>query len=622
MSFVSRVLFMSAIVALSACAAFCSEGPYSPGSGKYPRFDSKQAEPSVSYGAAQDFPLPKTLLYSVSAEELLSDAETWTKLGFNGFFLTGVASGWQDDIWAADKEPWTIGESDKTFQTVRQANGRCRLLGCDVFLTMAFSRTFEWFNDAAWSKIRDNFRQFAIFGRETGCTGVAIDIEYIFPQYHFNWQGYAYQSFTRKELVEKVHERMTSVAAVMYDEFPDMTLLTLPEGSLALGSVIQAAWIEEAARRKAPGGVHICTEYTYRRPNIRFMLGHAWQCNKMYSMLLSGRGKTYWTRRCSIAAGLWPFGEDPDDYHGAEPSLDEFRQAFAGSLMMSRRYNWIYSHNLRPFMKGLDLQAYAEAGKRDAFMRVIAEKHIAANSEYVRTARGLRAMTLRDYSAELGLSLVPTFAGPREEIEIGLMPCAVYSPSPVARLNGILWQLGERLVRGDEMDLAEELGAQTRWMVLGPFGNKAKSGYAAAYPPENGIDINGEYEGESGKVRWSEYRAEAKHATVDLAKQFQPSEEVCAYALCYVTSAAARDVQIRAGANDAWKLWIGGKLAYENSDEGRAILDRDIVSVTLPAGTTPILLKVCNNRKDWAFIFRVTDSEGKPVRDLEFQVKP
>jgi hypothetical protein len=231
-------------------------------------------------------------------------------------------------------------------------------------------------------------------------------------------------------------------------------------------------------------------------------------------------------------------------------------------------------------------------------------------------------MVLRDYAKELGLTLVPTFAGPREEVEAGLMPENVYAHTSVARLNQRLWDLGLRLNRGEAIDLAKELGTQTHWMLLGPFDNKDKQGYAAVYPPEKELDLTSEYDGASSKIRWIEYRAAPGRASIDLTKVFHPTEQVCAYALCFVVSDQARDVQIRVGANDAWKLWVGGAPVYENPEEGRIILDRDIVPVNLPAGTTPILLKICNNRKDWGFIFRITDADGMAVNDLKLQINP
>ena len=84
----------------------------------------------------------------------------------------------------------------------------------------------------------------------------------------------------------------------------------------------------------------------------------------------------------------------------------------------------------------------------------------------------------------------------------------------------------------------------------------------------------------------------------------------------------ARQLQIRVSGNDVWKLWIGGKLVHECADEVRIILDREVLPVSLPAGTTPILVKVCNNRRDWGFVLRITDGNGRLVPGLEVGLKP
>jgi hypothetical protein len=109
---------------------------------------------------------------------------------------------------------------------------------------------------------------------------------------------------------------------------------------------------------------------------------------------------------------------------------------------------------------------------------------------------------------------------------------------------------------------------------------------------------------------------------VDLKKVFSRSDYVCAYALCYVTSPTPVDAQIRLGTNDSGKLWLGGKLVFDYPYEGGAILDREIIPVRLPEGTTPILLKICNGQLNWGFVFRITDAQGRPLRDLRFGVTP
>ncbi len=597
-----------------------STSPYAAGPTGYPRFAGKTGEANITYGTAGDYKLPKTLLYSVGLDELAADAETWSKAGIQGFFLTGLVGDWSSDIWATDGEPWTIGESDKTFKKTAETVAQCRKLNCEVFPVVSFNHFFDWFDDKAWPKVEDNFRQIALFARETGCNGVTIDIEYIFPQYHFAWEGYDYKRYSREELVAKVHDRMINVARVMYESFPGMAVIMFPEQTLSLGNVVMGAWIEEAARKNAPGGVHIGTEYTYRRPNIRYMFGHSWLVNTILEKTLPSDALKYWHKNGSIAAGLWPLGADPDDYHGAEPTPDEFRQGFAASLMMSRRYNWVYSHNLRPAILGRDTTTYTDQARLDGVRKVLAAREIAANTYYTRLAVDIREMVMRDYEDDLALTIVPTFASPREQVEVGMMPAPLFNNSPNARSRDTLWAAGLNLYRGKNLDLQEEFGTQTRWLLAGPFDNPEGRGFDTAYGPETSIDRGAEYPGMSGVVGWVDYSADAGKAGVDLTKVFQPCEAVCAYALAYIHAEKACDAQLRLGANDGWKLWANGVLIAQYSAPGRMILDREIVKVKLPQGTTPILLKVCNAKKDWGFIFRVTGSDGAAIDGVTLDV--
>lgn len=157
---------------------------------------------------------------------------------------------------------------------------------------------------------------------------------------------------------------------------------------------------------------------------------------------------------------------------------------------------------------------------------------------------------------------------------------------------------GLRIQSGEDIDFHSTFGTQTHWMVIGPFDNTRGRGYAEVYSPEKEIDLTAKYETPNGELTWRRYDAPSRQAAVDFTKVMQPSEEVCAYALCFVTSPIEREAEIRIGTNDTWKLWAGDRLVRECPYDGRMILDREIVPVTLEAGVTPILLKVCNNRKD------------------------
>ena len=104
-----------------------------------------------------------------------------------------------------------------------------------------------------------------------------------------------------------------------------------------------------------------------------------------------------------------------------------------------------------------------------------------------------------------------------------------------------------------------------------------------------------------------------RSASVDLTEVFELTENVCAYALCYVASPKEQQVHVRVGDDDSGNLWLGGELVYDYPHEGAAFLDRDIVPVTLPRGTTPIPIKVCNRGKNWGFVFRITNTDGRTL---------
>ncbi len=580
---------------------------------------SEMVEEGLTYGHDDSLPLPKTILFSTSPDEIVADAEEWSRRGINAFFMDYVARNWSSDIWAADDKPWTIGESDETFQKAKNANAICKRIGSETFLKIAFDHPFEWFNETAWQQIDHNFRQFAIFARDTGCTGLALDIEYISEQYAFDWDGYTYDGYTRADLAEQVRKRMTRVAEILYDEFPDMVFVTFPEEGFSLGSVIHAAWIEEAARRDAPGGIHYCTEYTYRNPNIRYMFAHAWACNELFQNLLSDRAKAYWAEKCSISEGVWPFGFNYEKVHSPGLTVEQFRQGYAASLMVSRRYNWIYSHNSRPQLIGRDVDQYSGEAPLQDYLDIMAEKAIVTTPKYLNLAQELRGMTVRDYSGDLGLVPAVLIAGPDDIPKLSLVEQDQYNAQDIERG----WKLGAAYIAGELLDLRKEFGTVTDWMLIGPFPSpQLMDGHNTEFPPEQGIDLTAEYPGVEGAVHWQAYHQADTHASVDLTRAFNPTEHVTAYALCYVHSPSEQKAYVRVGTNDAGKVWLGDKLILDHAAEGTAYLDRDIIPVTIPAGTTPILVKVTNGQNDWGFVFRITDERAKPLEGLRFSLKP
>ncbi|MCF6286628.1 MAG: hypothetical protein L3K26_15755 [Candidatus Hydrogenedentes bacterium] len=584
------------------------------------RNESETAIPGLSYGEVKNLPKPKTIFFGANIDNIIADAEKWKRRGIDAFFVDGVAREWSTDIWAADGKAWTIGASDETLQKAKEAAAICKKVGSETFLKIAFDHHLDWFDEITWQRANNNFRQFAIFAREAGFDGIALDIEYINKQYAYDWEGYDYSKYTRKDLVKKIEERATRILQVLYEEFPDMIFFTFPEQGLGMGAHIQKAWIEEAARQNAPGGIHYCTEYTYRHANINYMFGHIWGCQETFRRILSEKAWAYWLEKCSIVSGLWPFSSDDYRVYGPGIPFAELKQGLAATLMTSPRYNWIYGSYTQEQLIGRDLDKYDGDEDIHAHLEALAKKEMVTDKKWIRLAQELRAGVLRDYSKDFGVVPLPVIVGPKDDCNVDLVP--VSSSMPVAKGPAYdrAWMSGLQIFNGEELNLKEQYGTRTDWMVIGPFPNdQAFSGHVTVYPPEKEIDLNGEYEGLDGTmVQWKEHHQQGALTSVDFKQIFTPTENVCAYAYGTVTSPEEKKVQLRIGTNDSGKMWVNGALVFDYPHDGRVTLDRNIIPCTLPKGTSRILIKVCNARLDWGFVFRITNEDGSPTKGLKF----
>jgi hypothetical protein len=63
-------------------------------------------------------------------------------------------------------------------------------------------------------------------------------------------------------------------------------------------------------------------------------------------------------------------------------------------------------------------------------------------------------------------------------------------------------------------------------------------------------------------------------------------------------------------------------LVYDYPHEGTVHLDRDLVPVQLPRGTTPLLIKVTNGLRNWGFVLRLTDAQGRPLKGVRLRLEP
>lgn len=174
--------------------------------------------------------------------------------------------------------------------------------------------------------------------------------------------------------------------------------------------------------------------------------------------------------------------------------------------------------------------------------------------------------------------------------------------------------------QGAEVNIQQHFGFLSSWQVIGPFDNKDEKGFAVAYPPEAGIQLDAEYDGQLDKVRWQPLSTTDDYGIVDIAKQLKNYKGSVMYATTTWNSPQAQQLELRLGTPNAWKLWVNGQLVFEREEYHRSTqMDQYKVPVQLQAGTNTILLKVCQNEQtqDWAqayhFQLRVCDATGAAV---------
>jgi hypothetical protein len=178
--------------------------------------------------------------------------------------------------------------------------------------------------------------------------------------------------------------------------------------------------------------------------------------------------------------------------------------------------------------------------------------------------------------------------------------------------------------QGVEIDRTAHFGFVTRWLLLGPFDNSGGVGFNNIYPPEKGIDIKTAYQGKGNQeVHWKEWAAKdttKEIGIVDFNEAIGALHGTVAYGYAVVHSESPRNVELRAGSNNAVRIWLNGKEVYFREEYHHGMeMDQHVGKGVLQAGHNEILIKVCQNeQKDswaqqWSFQLRVCDALGGAV---------
>ncbi len=187
----------------------------------------------------------------------------------------------------------------------------------------------------------------------------------------------------------------------------------------------------------------------------------------------------------------------------------------------------------------------------------------------------------------------------------------------VDQIDGLTAQLR---ALGQTVDLPKVFGFVTQWKVIGPFDGTARKGFAAIYPPEQTIDLEREYDGKLGRVRWRDFVTEDERGVVSMNKPFTALKGVAAYACAEFYADRPQAVELRLGSQNAWKVWLNGTFLFGQDEYHRnKAMDQYRMRAQLQPGRNVILVKVCQNEQtedwagDWDFQLRVCDALGTPI---------
>ena len=173
------------------------------------------------------------------------------------------------------------------------------------------------------------------------------------------------------------------------------------------------------------------------------------------------------------------------------------------------------------------------------------------------------------------------------------------------------------------------------WAIMSPFDNTDNGGFDAQYPPEVEVDLNTFYAGKDRIVRWGKIDDDhERNGYINLGHSYFDSIErtgiglpwnrfntrSVAYLLTYIQCPADMEVQFKVGSTDGVKVWLDDELVHSVNLVRDALLDQDIIPVSLKEGRNKVLVKVANHKTNgWGVFFRVTDTEGKPVPSLRYE---
>jgi hypothetical protein len=567
---------------------------------------------TFEYADAKPANAPKVILFaSINPRYMEEKADSFAAMGVHGNMFAKLMSNWGDDIWKLphrylqkddggdlSRSPYrVVGEENPLFRACKRMNETCKAKGItENSVKIAYYKEVpDWFDDTAWARIAENFRQVAIFAKGAGFKGITLDIEYINRMYHTSWKGYDRPEYTRKAdslMLKQAELRGYQVLCAMLDEFPDMVYWSLPESIWMYGPIATAhttGMIRAMAERDAPGGFHMSIENTYRRTRPWRMFHVLTAMERQMAEVLEPASHSYWKRRCSIAPGLWPLGVARkvtdstgrtlgytgrwEKFHGkvvgvladkgGNYSSQEFQRQLGAMVTYGAPYIWIYC-NGSVFWRMTEAERLEYAGSRTDTTELGEDV-----DEYIRVMQEVRPIT-----TPLMVHVANRAREGKPPISTGVVP---------------VWKLSESYPNADSVI------------------------YRAGNIPERRSDV--------ATITWKSVKSES-NGYIDLKKAVDSRSHRLAYAVTDFVLDETRKIVFRFGCNDWGSVHLDGQrlFGHESGDGRIAQPDKDEYIVTVPKGRHRLMIK-CGDfgGRAWEFFFRMSDMDDKPAIGLTWK---
>ncbi len=164
-----------------------------------------------------------------------------------------------------------------------------------------------------------------------------------------------------------------------------------------------------------------------------------------------------------------------------------------------------------------------------------------------------------------------------------------------------------------------------RWIVIGPFDNQGKTGFAAKFAPElelsRPLQLGQVFPGHQRMARVRAVPEVFPYGWVDLGSLLRPSEEICAYATTFVRSRDAttrQSITAWIGTLGAFRFFVNGRELFADEAYRRHDVDRYAVPVVLEPGYNDFTFKLCGDTQAPMLSLRLAGEDGGPHPNLEF----